>query len=92
MSNIVLWILAGGVAGWVGYALLKFNRNWNVVISVLIGMAGGFLGGGLIAPMLGLAPAANPGDFNPFPLFVAFASALVCVIVSNMLHSRPGST
>jgi uncharacterized membrane protein YeaQ/YmgE (transglycosylase-associated protein family) len=91
MSNIVLWVLVGGAAGWIGYALLKFNRHWGLLISVLIGMVGGFLGGSLIAPMLGGA-GANPGDFNPFPLFVAFASALVCVIVSNMLHSRPGST
>ena len=90
MSNIMLWVLAGGVAGWTGYALLKFNRDWGLVSSILIGMVGGFLGGSLLAPVLGAAVAVNPGDFNPFPVFVAFASALACTIVSNMLRKRPG--
>ena len=90
MGNIMLWALAGGIAGWVGYAFMKFNKDRGLLISILIGVVGGFLGGSVLAPMFGAGAAVNPSDFNPFPLFIAFASALACLTISNMISKRFG--
>ena len=90
MGNIMLWALAGGIAGWIGYTLLKFNVDRGLLISILIGIVGGFLGGSVLAPMFGAGVTVHPGDFNPFRLFIAFASAAACLTISNMIYKRFG--
>lgn len=90
MTEIILWAIAGGAAGWIGYSFLKLNEERGLGVSIAIGMCGGFLGGKLVAPMIGAGAAVNPGDFSPFPLFVALASAAAILIVSSMIHRRFG--
>jgi hypothetical protein len=56
-----------------------------VVVSVIIGALGGFIGGKVIAPMF-TAAAAVPADFSVFALF--FAGAFLAA--SNMVYDRWG--
>jgi len=87
--NIATWILAGSIIGWIGFSFLKFNQKRGMIVSILIGTAGGFLGGYLLAPMLS-AGMATHGDFNPLSLFTAFASSAGLVIVGDMIYNRFG--
>ena len=87
--NIVTWILAGGVLGWIGYAYLGYNEQRGVMVSTLIGGAGGFLGGNLIAPMFAAAPAV-PGDFSVAALIFAAAFAGAFAFLGNFVNKRWG--
>ena len=87
--NIVTWILAGGVLGWIGYAYFGYNEQRGVMVSTLIGGAGGFLGGNLIAPMFSAAPAV-PGDFSAAALMFAAAVAAAFVFAGNLVNKRWG--
>ena len=87
--NIATWVLAGGVMGWMGFVYLRFNAKRGLAISIIIGIAGGLLGGGLLAPLFG-ASLVNPGDFNPLSLFIAAANALGFLIVTDMVYQRFG--
>ena len=87
--NIVMWMLAGGVIGWVGFAYLGFNEMRGTVVSTIIGMVGGLLGGQVFAPVFGAA-AAVPGDFSMMALLVALASAAACLAAANLVHNRFG--
>ena len=89
MLNIILWGLAGGIAGWIAFAYMGFNKERGLVVSIVIGMVGGFLGGNILAPMFS-AGAISPGAFNPFSLFIAFASAAAVLTISNMVYKRFG--
>ena len=51
MTNLVMWALAGGIIGWIGYSYMNLNEKRGVMVSIVIGMLGGFLGGELLAPM-----------------------------------------
>jgi uncharacterized membrane protein YeaQ/YmgE (transglycosylase-associated protein family) len=87
--NITTWILTGGVIGWASFWYLKFNAKRGLAVSVVIGMAGGLIGGELLTPLLGAVPI-NSGDFNPLSLFTAFASALGCLTATDMIYKRFG--
>ena len=87
--NIVMWMLAGGIIGWVGFAYLGFNEKRGMIVSVIIGMVGGLLGGNVLAPMFGAAAAVS-GDFSLNVLIVALASAAACLAIANTVHSRFG--
>ena len=87
--NIAMWVLAGGVIGWAGFALLKVNEERGTIISIIIGMVGGFFGGNVLAPMLG-AVADTPNDFSLFSMTIAVASAAACLSISNLVSNRYG--
>ena len=87
--NIAMWMLAGGIIGWVGFTYLGFNEMRGMIVSIIIGIVGGLLGGKVLAPILGAA-AAVPGDFSLQALMAALASAAACLAVANKVHHRFG--
>lgn len=89
--NIVIWILAGAAIGWAGYALLNFNEYRGVVVSTILGAAGGFLGGNVLTPMLtSPAPLGIPAGFDSLALFIAAASAAAFLAIGNLVYKRFG--
>lgn len=87
--NIMIWLFAGAIAGWVSLSYMKLNEDRGMIVSIIIGMVGGLLGGNVLAPMLGAA-METPNDFNLFALGVALASAGGCLIAGNLLSTRYG--
>jgi len=87
--NIFIWILAGGILGWAGFTYFGFNKERSVVVASLIGAAGGFVGGSLIAPMF-LAAATAPAAFSMPALFFAGAVAAGFVFLGNLVSDRWG--
>lgn len=51
--NHILWLVAGGFAGWAGFRFIGANAGRGLFTSMVIGIAGAFLGGSVLAPMLG---------------------------------------
>jgi uncharacterized membrane protein YeaQ/YmgE (transglycosylase-associated protein family) len=87
--NIALWVLAGGILGWVGYKFLGVNGGRRVITAIVIGAVGGFCGGSIIAPMF-TTPAAVPADFSSFALFFAAMAAAAFLFAGNLIHDRWG--
>ena len=87
--NIAMWVLAGGVLGWVGYKFLDVNSGRGMIVSMIIGAVGGLLGGKIIAPMF-TAVAAVPADFSSSALFFAAVVAAAFLFAGNLIHDRWG--
>jgi len=87
--NIAMWVVFGGILGWIGFTILRVNAERGMVVSIIIGAVGGFFGGNVLAPMLG-AVADAPNDFSLFSLVIALASAAGCLAISNLVSNRFG--
>ena len=87
--NIVMWLLAGGVVGWVAFAYLDFNRQRGVIVSIVIGAAGGLAGGKIVAPMFSAVAAAR-GNFSLSTLLFAAAIAAAFLVVANLVNNQWG--
>jgi uncharacterized membrane protein YeaQ/YmgE (transglycosylase-associated protein family) len=85
--NLTLWLLAGGFAGWVGFRFIGANASRGVLTSMLIGIGGAYLGGGVLAPLLGDAVPMTDA-FSPVALIMAFACAAVCLTLGDMIFRR----
>jgi len=85
--NIVMWVIAGAALGWAGYAVLRANQDRGLMFSIIIGIAGGFFGGNVLAPIFG-AVADPANNFNMYSLIIASASAAGCLTIADMLSSR----
>lgn len=87
--NVVLWILAGGLVGWVGCSALHVNAARGLVVAAIIGIVGAFFGGHVLAPIFNGA-VVEPGAFSPFALLIACATAIGCTVISDMMYDRFG--
>ncbi len=85
--NVLMWVLAGGIAGWIGFKFVGANENRGIMVSIIIGMVGGFFGGNVLAPMFG-EPNAAQGSINVFALVMAIAFATACLTIGEMLARR----
>lgn len=86
--NMAMWIVAGGLIGWVGFTLFRLNLARGLAVSMIIGVVGALLGGTMLGPLF--LSVVHPGDFNPILLFTALASAAGLVIIGNMIYQRFG--
>jgi len=87
--NTVVWMLAGTAIGWAAFALLHFNQERGMLVSLVIGAVGAIVGGKLLAPMLGVELGV-PEVFSAAALSYAFASAAVSLFIGEQVHSRFG--
>jgi uncharacterized membrane protein YeaQ/YmgE (transglycosylase-associated protein family) len=85
--NIAMCILAGAVLGWSAYTFFGFNAARGRMASVLIGAAGGFLGGELVAPMF---TAVAAGDLSLPALVFAAGLAAAFIALASLIHERWG--
>ncbi len=89
--NIAIWVLAGGLLGWIGFPILRANadRGRRRIVPIIIGAVGGLFGGNVLVPMLGAA-ANTPNDFSMFSLVIALSSAAGCLVIGNLIFKRYG--
>ena len=81
--NPVLWLLAGAVTGLLALTALKLNSRLGLLVSITIGVVTAFLGGHVLAPILGTT-VADVGEFNPFALLVAAATTLGFLSIADV--------
>ena len=82
--NVAIWILAGGLLGWAGYAVLAANEARGVFASVIIGAIGGVAGGKLLGPLLG----ATGNELSLLSLAVAIVGATAFLAIGNLISVR----
>jgi uncharacterized membrane protein YeaQ/YmgE (transglycosylase-associated protein family) len=87
--NVVLWMLAGAILGWIGYSYVRYNEARGMMISVIIGAVGGLVGGNVISPMF-TAVQAVPGAFSSTALIFAAAGAAGFLAAGNLIYNQWG--
>lgn len=78
--GLLLWIIFGGIAGWLASVFMKSENG--LMWDILLGMVGAVLGG-FVMSLFGL-PTVN--GFNLYSLFVAIIGASVLIWVGQRLH------
>jgi len=83
--NIIIWLIIGGLIGWVASLIMKTDGQQGVVLNVVVGIVGALLGGWLIAPMLGTG-TINSNDFSVAGLGVSLLGAVILLAIVNLLR------
>jgi uncharacterized membrane protein YeaQ/YmgE (transglycosylase-associated protein family) len=83
--NLIAWLVAGGVVGWLASLSMKTDAKQGVLIDIVIGAAGAFVGGYFFAPMIAGSAAVAPG-FAVTPFVVSVFGAVAALIITRMLR------
>ncbi|CAN7518711.1 GlsB/YeaQ/YmgE family stress response membrane protein [Pseudoduganella sp. LjRoot289] len=82
--SFLLWIVIGGVLGWLASLVMKTDAQQGMLLNVVVGIVGALLGGWLIAPMLGTG-TINTDDFSVGSLLVSFLGAVLLLAIVNLV-------
>ena len=61
--GLILWLVIGGVVGWLASIVMKRDGSQGIFLNIVVGIVGAMLGGWLIGPMVG-APSINSGELS----------------------------
>jgi uncharacterized membrane protein YeaQ/YmgE (transglycosylase-associated protein family) len=88
-ATLALWILVGGLAGWLASLVVR-GGGLGLVGDVVVGVIGAFLGGFLLAQVFPSLYAFTGGfsGFNVGSLIVAFIGAVVLLLITRLFTAR----
>ncbi len=71
----IAWLVLGGLAGWIASILMKTDGSQGIILNIVVGIVGAWLGGFLFN-MLG---GAGVTGFNFYSLLVSVVGAVVLI-------------
>ena len=83
--NIVIWLVVGGLIGWVASMLMNTNGQQGMLLNIVVGIVGAAIGGWLISPLVGL-PSINQGSFSVGALLVSLVGAVILLLAVNLVR------
>ena len=85
MMNVIMWLVVGGVIGWLASLVMKTDNQQGILLNVVVGIVGSVVAGWVISPLLG-AGTINQGNFTLPSLVVSFLGALILLAVVNVFR------
>jgi uncharacterized membrane protein YeaQ/YmgE (transglycosylase-associated protein family) len=83
--NFIIWLIIGGVIGWLASLVMKTDAQQGILLNIIVGIVGAFLGGLLISPLLGEG-TINQSDFSVGGLVVSFLGAVILLAIVNFFR------
>lgn len=83
--NFIIWIVIGGVLGWLASMVMKTDAQQGIFLNIVVGIVGAFLGGWLLAPLFGTG-TINNDNFSLSSLLVSFLGAVILLGIVNLLR------
>lgn len=85
--GIILWVVIGALAGWVGSMIMGTNGRQSGLMNIIVGVVGAVIGGFLTRSLFGDS-SGNNGLFASFG--VALLGSCVLLFVLKLVNGRGG--
>ena len=84
MLGFIIWLIVGGIIGWIASLIMKTDAQQGILLNVVVGIIGAFIGGWLIAPLIGGSTGA--GGFDIMGLIAALIGAIILLAIVNLFR------
>jgi uncharacterized membrane protein YeaQ/YmgE (transglycosylase-associated protein family) len=85
MINLIVWLVVGGVIGWIASLLMRTDAQQGILLNVVVGIIGAALAGFVISPLLGI-PTINQDAFSLGALLVSLLGAVILLAIVNLIR------
>ena len=83
--NLIIWLIIGGVVGWVASLIMRTDGQQGIVLNVVVGIVGAFLAGWFISPLVGVG-TINQNNFSLSSVLVSLVGAVVLLAIVNLFR------
>ena len=83
--NLLIWLIVGGLLGWVASMVMGTNAQQGIVLNVVVGIVGAMIAGWFISPLLGI-PTINQSAFSAGALVVSLVGSIALLFVVKLVR------
>lgn len=81
MLEIIIWIVFGGIIGWIASLIMRNDESQGLVGNVIVGVGGALLGGFVARQLFGL----DIEGFNVTSFVVSLFGAVILIALTRLL-------
>jgi uncharacterized membrane protein YeaQ/YmgE (transglycosylase-associated protein family) len=85
MMGIIVWLIVGGIIGWLASKIMRTDAQQGVFLNVVVGIIGAFIGGWVGGMLFGTG-TINEGDFSLSGLLMSLVGAIVLLAIVNLFR------
>jgi uncharacterized membrane protein YeaQ/YmgE (transglycosylase-associated protein family) len=82
--GFLIWLIIGGIVGWLASMIMRTDGQQGILLNIVVGIVGAFIGGWLISPMLGTG-TINDG-FSIGSVVVSLIGAIILLAIVNLFR------
>lgn len=79
--NLILWLVIGGVIGWLASLIMRTDAQQGIFLNIVVGIVGAFIGGLIFG-----GGTINNSGFSLPSLLVSLVGAIVLLGVVNLFR------
>ena len=83
--NFIIWLIIGGIVGWLASMVMKTDAQQGVILNVVVGIVGALLGGWLISPLVGVG-TINQDALSIPAILVSLVGAIILLAIVNLVR------
>ena len=85
----MIWIIVGGILGWVASMIMRTNSRQGLIADIIVGIVGAFVGGYFLSPLFNVS-TINEGNFSIPALLVSLGGAVILLAISKLFRNIAG--
>ena len=83
--NLVIWLVLGGIVGWLASLVMRTDAQQGILLNVVIGVVGALVAGLFVSPLVGTS-TINAGNFSLAGLLVSLVGAILLLALVNLVR------
>ena len=82
--GILVWLIVGGVVGWLASIVMRTDAQQGVLLNVVVGIVGALLAGFIVSPLLGIGTINEGISIATF--LVSLVGAVILLAIVNLFR------
>jgi len=82
--GILVWLIVGGVVGWLASIVMRTDAQQGVLLNVVVGIVGALLAGFIVSPLLGIGTINEGVSIATF--LVSLVGAIILLAIVNLFR------
>jgi uncharacterized membrane protein YeaQ/YmgE (transglycosylase-associated protein family) len=78
LFGILVWLVVGGIIGWLASVAMRTDAQQGILINIIVGVVGSYVGGALFAPFLQIGALGG--------YLAAFAGSVLLLGIVNLVR------
>ncbi len=84
MINFILWLIIGGIVGWLASLIMRTDGQQGIVLNIVVGIIGAAIAGWVLSPLIGV-PSINE-QFSIASMLVSLIGAVILLAIVNLFR------
>jgi uncharacterized membrane protein YeaQ/YmgE (transglycosylase-associated protein family) len=84
MNSFLIYIIVGGLLGWVASIIMRTNAQQGILLNILVGIIGAFLAGVILTPLVGISTIGQ-GNYSLGAIVVSLLGSIILLAIVNAL-------